>query len=430
MTKKSRFSNVAGNMVSDLVQETEQVQTGETKFITREEVRNLKSLFHDLQDKHFRINKSDVEYLELQQSVLEVGVIDAFQVVIRNGEMFQITGHRKREIILDNPLSEKTALVQVNVRNISDDEAKLIFFHSNIKGGRKFTDLQIADMILEMEKSYEALNFKGDKVKAIASELDMSKKSVERMKHLGNLIEPLRNLFEEKAKEKGIKGKLQQIGMLDQEVQQALYDVLGSSLADMKLEEIEELKTSMADENSNLKTEIDKMSDEIKDKETKLKEANQDIEDLVKQIEELNNQLKESTAENESEAIETEIAQLTQSLANARKDMETLKEQEEAKSKAKIKEIMDQNSRETKVLQDKIKELQRIVDSSNSSTIDPYILQIKTVSKMAEQLYEMIESAIDLDREDISLEETEAIHELTARLSSLQNLQLMLHKIA
>lgn len=262
---------------SKQIKEKEMNLKSNEKFVmmTREEFINLPSLFPQEQADRFDLQVESSEYKSLEESLISIGFIQN-PILFNTDEGYKIfIGHRRQDIVRKHPEVEKFETVNCKAMDISLEEAEIMFMDDNIKGGRQFSHVEMAEMIARETELYKEIAKKtGKKIninQEIATSLDMSKRSVERHKNVNDLIPEFKELF---SKQSFSFLSQATIGRMKEDEQKELHNALGDSILELREKDIKKLKDGFKNDRQALLKQLE----EAKEIQIKLDKANEEVE--------------------------------------------------------------------------------------------------------------------------------------------------------
>ncbi len=295
---------------------------------------------HPKNDDIFRRTEGQ-EFETLKESIKELGIL--VPVIVRKiAEDYQIlAGHRRTRAAIELGIDK----VPCRIMSVDDLDAELIMLQTNTKA-RKLNDMELARAIKREKEIYQEKIKRGDltgkATEHIAKDMGMNSRKIERLDQLNKLIPEYQKLVEEG---KIATGKAQEIALMSEEVQKALYNMMYESINSMKLAEIKEHRKN----EEELKKQLELIKKENEDKERKIKELDKDLSEMVENLTRITKDKK--STEEEIEKAKSEVERAKKELEKAKKEAgeNYLKELEEAKKK--IKEL---ENREPKVIEKEI----------------------------------------------------------------------------
>lgn len=356
----NKLSNLVSNKVKAVNTAVNNAESKEQLIqLTREEFLSLESCFPELQEEFFKIDETETTFLDVEKSVLNVGIIHKPVVKRVDGKLKIVTGHRKQRMVLRNPDHE--AFDKITCEETFDilEICKLKFFDSNIQGGRLREDMDLIKIIEIEKEEYKKLEaILGRKFninKEIASKTGKSKKTVERYDNITTLIPEFRELFEN-----GNWGitKAHKIGQLSEFDQRELYNLMGAEIAKKTENEIKMIKNNLASKTDEYEK-LEKESKELADK----------VKELEMNINNSDDENGESLSEEEVQNLKDELLTLQSNIDDiADKKADLLLKDKYGDLQLKMKEIENLNTEQLKKLKEKdvkINELSSNVEANS-----------------------------------------------------------------
>ena len=429
---KRQFGALQNNLANTAKQALASADQADMVYYSREDVIGFKSFDQEKQDKHFKVNTEEKRYKELEESAKRIGFTDPITVVIRGGEERLVIGHRRQRIVMENPDNPKFEAVKVVIEKWTDAEARIAMAESNIKGGREFSDLQEAEIIKDLQDDYRAIGFEGNINKQIAKETKKSVKDVERLANIGSLIEPFKSIYEENAEAKGVKGKMQLFGGMEEEEQQYFFDVFGESVLELKLETIKSLKKHYEQDREKMKSAIDELENEKKRIENEKKQVDDDLEETVNQLSELQN--KKDSEPQEIEKLKGEIKKLenqSKQLENQNKEALDAKVAEKV---GEVKTLLEAEKTKNMTLESSNKELYKKLKEyenpeSKAAAKSKLIMDTVSVLTMLDETEVMLKRIAEAEVE-LDVEHAQKLQQVTDKITMIQQYQIMINNKA
>ncbi|OJV65241.1 MAG: hypothetical protein BGO41_01375 [Clostridiales bacterium 38-18] len=278
---KNNLSNLVNKSVKSVNDSVLKASSSESLIILkRDEFLEIESMFPDKQKEYFSYEDTDKDFLGLEKSVLNIGIIHPPTLKMVDGKYKMITGHRKQNIVRRNP--DHFEQIDCIVTTDNEEVCYLKFLDSNVEAGREKSSMDLVKIFEEEKEVYKQLAEKtGHKYninKEIAENTGKSKKTVERYLNVTNLIPEFREIFD-----KGEWSVLaaQSIGQLNEYNQKELFNIFGESLSkktELEIKTIKENLSQKTDELVELEEKVGMLEGSINDKEKEIEQLNMSLE--------------------------------------------------------------------------------------------------------------------------------------------------------
>lgn len=343
MTKAKRERGNLG--IAQAIQETKEKVTSTTTSV--EDLKKMKVVELDLHtlveypdNEEIFGNLEGQEFEDLKESIKQRGFLQP--IVVRPfGDQYQIlAGHQRTRAGKANGEIKAPAVI----KNVDDDEARMIWLETNIRGRHLSQDklgkaMIEAEKLLNKKRGTGEIEHKGKTAVLIAEKFDMSVRSVEELLMITKKVA-------ESAQKLGIgKSSLSQMAKLGKSEQEALITILGEdTIKELTAGEIQKAVEVVKTETENLentyKKALDETQKELDEKEKQLNRVNTTFETMRKDVGELTTQnadIKRQIEEEKSKRLE-----LQNKLESAdMKDKEALQKQINEKDSEINKMLME-----------------------------------------------------------------------------------------